>query len=47
MKYRRLGASNLLVSEIALGSWLTYSGGIDAAASRACIHKAPLPCANP
>lgn len=40
MKYRRLGESNLLVSEIALGSWLTYSGGIDAATSRACIHKA-------
>jgi aryl-alcohol dehydrogenase-like predicted oxidoreductase len=40
MKYRRLGESNLLVSEIALGSWLTYSGGVDAATSRACIHKA-------
>lgn len=40
MKYRRLGESNLLVSEIALGSWLTYSGGVDAAMSRACIHKA-------
>ncbi len=40
MKYRRLGESNLLVSEIALGSWLTYSGGVDAATSRACVHKA-------
>jgi aryl-alcohol dehydrogenase-like predicted oxidoreductase len=40
MKYRRLGSSSLLVSEIALGSWLTYSGGIDAAASRACVRKA-------
>lgn len=40
MKYRRLGESNLLVSEIALGSWLTYSGGADAGVSRACIHKA-------
>jgi aryl-alcohol dehydrogenase-like predicted oxidoreductase len=40
MKYRRLGESNLLVSEIALGSWLTYSGGVDAAAARACVHKA-------
>jgi aryl-alcohol dehydrogenase-like predicted oxidoreductase len=40
MKYRRLGESNLLISEIALGSWLTYSGGVDAAMSRACIHKA-------
>jgi 1-deoxyxylulose-5-phosphate synthase len=40
MIYRRLGTSNLLVSEIALGSWLTYSGGVDAATSRACVHKA-------
>ncbi len=40
MKYRRLGNSNLLVSEIALGSWLTYSGGVDAATSRACIQRA-------
>jgi 1-deoxyxylulose-5-phosphate synthase len=40
MKYRRLGESDLLVSEIALGSWLTYSGGVDAATSQACIHKA-------
>jgi 1-deoxyxylulose-5-phosphate synthase len=40
MKYRRLGDSNLLVSEIALGSWLTYSGGVDAAMSRACVQKA-------
>src|SRR6516165_4023675 len=40
MKYRKLGASNLLVSEIALGSWLTYSGGVDAATSKACVHTA-------
>jgi 1-deoxyxylulose-5-phosphate synthase len=40
MKYRRLGTSDLLVSEIALGSWLTYSGGVDAATSKACVHRA-------
>ena len=40
MRYRRLGESNLLVSEIALGSWLTYSGGLETATSRACIRKA-------
>ncbi len=40
MKYRRLGESNLLVSEIGLGSWLTYSGGVDAATATACVHKA-------
>jgi aryl-alcohol dehydrogenase-like predicted oxidoreductase len=40
MKYRRLGDSDLSVSEIALGSWLTYAGGIDAQTARACVHKA-------
>lgn len=40
MKYRRLGDSELSVSEIALGSWLTYSGGVDAETARACIRKA-------
>src|SRR4051812_42356096 len=28
MLYRRLGSSELEVSEISLGSWLTYSGGV-------------------
>src|SRR4029078_4459405 len=28
MNYRRLGDSDLEVSEISLGSWLTYSGGV-------------------
>ncbi len=40
MKYRRLGTSDLSVSEIALGSWLTYSGGVDPATSRACVRRA-------
>jgi aryl-alcohol dehydrogenase-like predicted oxidoreductase len=40
MEYRRLGASNLEVSSIALGSWLTYSGGIDRTRSIACIRRA-------
>jgi aryl-alcohol dehydrogenase-like predicted oxidoreductase len=40
MKYRWLGDSDLSVSEIALGSWLTYSGGIDAETARACVRKA-------
>ncbi len=40
MKYRMLGDSELSVSEIALGSWLTYSGGVDAATARACVGKA-------
>lgn len=40
MKYRKLGSSDLMVSEIALGSWLTFSGGIDKARSIACIRRA-------
>jgi hypothetical protein len=28
MRYRALGSSDLLVSEISLGSWLTYAGGV-------------------
>ena len=28
MEYRRLGDSDLEVSEIALGSWLTYGVGV-------------------
>jgi aryl-alcohol dehydrogenase-like predicted oxidoreductase len=40
MRYRRLGSSDLDVSEIALGSWLTYGGGVAADAARACVEKA-------
>ncbi len=40
MKHRKLGDSDLKVSEIALGSWLTYSGGVDAATAKACVAKA-------
>lgn len=40
MEYRKLGTSDLMVSEIALGSWLTYSGGVDAETSRACVKRA-------
>lgn len=40
MKYRKLGDSELNVSEIALGSWLTYSGGVDAATAKACVKTA-------
>jgi aryl-alcohol dehydrogenase-like predicted oxidoreductase len=29
MKYRRLGGSGLKVSEISLGSWLTYGGYVE------------------
>jgi aryl-alcohol dehydrogenase-like predicted oxidoreductase len=40
MKYRRLGSSDLEVSEISLGSWLTYSGGVAADQTAACTDAA-------
>jgi aryl-alcohol dehydrogenase-like predicted oxidoreductase len=40
MRYRTLGSSDLQVSEISLGSWLTYSGGIEAEQTRACTEAA-------
>jgi aryl-alcohol dehydrogenase-like predicted oxidoreductase len=40
MRYRKLGSSDLEVSEIALGSWLTYSGGVEAERTRACTEAA-------
>ena len=40
MRYRKLGSSELEVSEIALGSWLTYGVGVGTKAARACVDKA-------
>jgi aryl-alcohol dehydrogenase-like predicted oxidoreductase len=40
MKYRKLGSSDLEVSEISLGSWLTYSGGVEADQTAACTAAA-------
>jgi 1-deoxyxylulose-5-phosphate synthase len=40
MKYRKLGSSDLKVSEISLGSWLTYGGGVDKERARACVNRA-------
>src|SRR3569623_3438326 len=40
MKYRKLGASDVEVSEISLGSWLTYGVGVDAEKARACLDEA-------
>ncbi len=40
MKYRKLGASDLEISEISLGSWLTFGVGVQADAARACVDRA-------
>jgi 1-deoxyxylulose-5-phosphate synthase len=40
VEFRRLGSSDIEVSEISLGSWLTYSGGVAAEQARACVDAA-------
>ena len=40
MRYRPLGSSDLEVSEISLGSWLTYGGGVGREQAEACVAKA-------
>jgi voltage-dependent potassium channel beta subunit len=40
MRYRKLGASGLRISEIGLGSWLTYGGSVADEAAIQCIHRA-------
>ncbi len=40
MRYRRLGSSDLEISEVSLGSWLTYGGGVERAQAEACVAKA-------
>ncbi len=40
MKFRQLGSSDLEVSVISLGSWLTYSGGVELDQTRACTEAA-------
>ena len=39
MLYRRLGNSDLNISEISLGSWLTYSGGVEKERSISCVRR--------
>jgi 1-deoxyxylulose-5-phosphate synthase len=40
MRFRQLGSSDLKVSEICLGSWLTYGGGVADDRAEACVAKA-------
>ena len=40
MNYRRLGRSGLKVSELSLGSWVTYGNQLDANAARECMAAA-------
>ena len=40
MRYRQLGSSDLQVSEISLGSWLTFGGGVEDVHARACVDQA-------
>jgi len=40
LKYRKLGSSDLNVSEIAFGSWLTFSDGVQKDTAIACVHRA-------
>jgi 1-deoxyxylulose-5-phosphate synthase len=40
MRLRKLGSSDIEVSEISLGSWLTYSGGVERAQAETCVRAA-------
>jgi aryl-alcohol dehydrogenase-like predicted oxidoreductase len=40
VNFRKLGSSDIEVSEISLGSWLTYSGGVGSEQARACVDAA-------
>ena len=40
MQYRRLGRSGLQVSELSLGSWVTYHNQVDVSAAREMMAAA-------
>jgi aryl-alcohol dehydrogenase-like predicted oxidoreductase len=40
VRYRKLGSSDLEASEISIGAWLTFSGGIEFEQTRACTEAA-------
>ncbi len=40
MRYRRLGSSELVISEVSLGSWLTFGSSVDTERALGCIRRA-------
>ena len=40
VKYRKVGRSGLKVSEISLGSWLTYGGTVESEIAKKCMATA-------
>ncbi len=40
MRYRRVGKSGLKISELSLGSWLTYGGTVEDETAKTCISAA-------
>src|SRR5512141_360860 len=40
MRFRKLGSSDIEVSEISLGSWLTYGAGVEREHTEACTKAA-------
>jgi aryl-alcohol dehydrogenase-like predicted oxidoreductase len=40
MKYRRVGKSGLKISDVSLGSWLTYGGTVEKQIAKDCMNAA-------
>ncbi len=40
MRYRRLGNSDLVISEVSLGSWLTFGSSVETERALACVRRA-------
>src|SRR3569623_552311 len=40
MQYRHLGKSGVKLSEVGLGSWLTYGNAVEDRTAEECVHRA-------